>query len=263
MCRPAARGRWGAASVGLRRLSYRGLTEVIGAGRPRGRARACAVQLYLRKAHALFAASAVLRTSTLALEEMPSSKDFLRNSTRIAKGRAGREGSAEHARRCGADLRFGQSGENSYHIPLSRHTHHAVQPAPPTPLHSPPTMHASSLSLSHRLLALSSTLRCRSCAWTGVSAAAAPSSPAALGGSHGASAWHSPLAAAAPARGVHSKTYLKRRRGHPRQWPEEAPPPDVPPPQWPVQPVEAMPSGWVAPTGQVPAGLPFSVRWGR
>ena len=68
-------------------------------------------------------------------------------------------------------------------------------------------------------------------------------------------------AAAAPSwRGYASQRQLKRARGHPRQWPEVPPPPEVAPPTWPVEPVTPMPSGWIAPTGRVPADLPFKVR---
>lgn len=67
----------------------------------------------------------------------------------------------------------------------------------------------------------------------------------------------------APARLVHSKRALKRMRGHPSGWerrgytPREQPEPQ--PLRWTPAEVTATPSGWIAPTGQVPVDLPFGV----
>lgn len=76
------------------------------------------------------------------------------------------------------------------------------------------------------------------------------------------------LAAAGPARS-YSKRILKRMAGHPRTWaPKEVAP--VPPPAYPVVPVETLPSGWAPPAVtsstqgamSVASTLPFQVSLG-
>ena len=57
---------------------------------------------------------------------------------------------------------------------------------------------------------------------------------------------------------VASKSAIKKSRGHPSRWPPASHPKPAFP-QFAVSPLEPAASGFVAPTGQVPTGLPFSV----
>ncbi len=47
-----------------------------------------------------------------------------------------------------------------------------------------------------------------------------------------------------PVTRTYSNRVLKRMRGHPRTWPQKGIP-SVPPPQFPVQPVKTLPSGYI------------------
>ncbi len=66
-----------------------------------------------------------------------------------------------------------------------------------------------------------------------------------------------------PVTRTYSARVLKRMRGHPRTWPDPKPEPAVPAPRYRAQPVQAEPSGWTRPTGDLPAGIAFTVRGRR
>jgi large subunit ribosomal protein L49 len=70
----------------------------------------------------------------------------------------------------------------------------------------------------------------------------------------------SALSSAQLVRHTHSKSFLKRKMGHPASRPQRPAPADVEPPRIPTQPVCATASGWAPPSGASTASLPFQVR---
>jgi hypothetical protein len=69
-----------------------------------------------------------------------------------------------------------------------------------------------------------------------------------------------PALCAPLARQTHSKSFLKRKMGHPASRPQRPPPADIEPPRLPTLPVVATASGWAPPSGASTSDLPFQVR---